>query len=102
MSTYFCTKGHVTKDSFCLFPICHKTSPKRFSASKCDVGNWIPIFKILEVFLGNFWEFLGNFFWGIVCEEFFVRNFLGGIFWEEFFGNSLWNSMGIVNDYLHF
>ena len=66
-----------------------KTSSKGFSASKCDVGNWIlsksweffeKLFGNFMVFLGSllriFWQFFGNF-----CEE-----FLGGIFWEELFG----------------
>ena len=63
------------------------TSPKGFSASKCDVGNWI--FSKL----GTFWEIDWNFFrffqdfrrvfLGIFLEffseEFLGRIFLGGI-----------------------
>ena len=63
-----------------------KTSPKGFSASKCDVGNWIfskskEFFeKLLGKFL-DFWEdFFGRiFFWKNFLEEVFGRNF-----WEEF------------------
>ena len=55
----------------------NNTSPKGFSASKCDVGNWI---------FSKSWEFFTN---------------VLGVSWE-FFGNSLWNSVGIVNDCLHF
>ena len=68
------------------------TSPKEFSASKCDVGNWI-LSKSWEFFVklfGNFMEFFGSLlkiFW-----EFF-GNFGGNIwaFFGEFlfFGNSL-------------
>ena len=91
-----------------------ETSPKGFSASKCDVWNWIFsksweffeklfgnvldfVLEILVEFFGrNFWEeFLGgifgeDFFGRIFWEDFFGRIFLGGIFREEFFGrNSL-------------
>ena len=68
-----------------------KKSPKGFSASKCDVGNWIfPKFqkyveKLFGIFLdfgGNFREFFRRIFW----EEFFWEKFLGGFFWEDFFG----------------
>jgi len=66
-----------------------KTSPKGFSASKCDVGNY---FQNLRIFLGNFWDFFGGFFW---------RNFLGGIFWLDLFGKNylggiLWELSMIV------
>ena len=44
-----------------------KTKPKGFSASKCDVGNWM---------FSTFWEFFENFLG-------FFGNFGG-----EFFGNS--------------
>ena len=47
-----------------------KTSPKGFSASKCDVGNWI-FSKSKELFE----KLLEN----------FLEDFLGGIFWEDFF-----------------
>ena len=70
--------------------ILKKTSPKGFSASKCDEGNWIlsKSQKSFENFFGNFLDFLGNFlgilqedfFEGIYLEEFFGRNFLGGFF----------------------
>jgi hypothetical protein len=53
--------------------ILRETSPKGFSASKCDVGNWI--------FFGGFFKKLIGIFW---------RIFLGGIFWEEFFGRIFW------------
>jgi hypothetical protein len=77
------------------------TSPKGFSASKCDEGNWIfsKSYKFFENFFwkyfGFFWYFFGNFlggfFWrnflgGIFWEKFFGRIFLGGFFWEDFFG----------------
>ena len=61
-----------------------KTSPKGFSASKCDVGNWI--FSKLEIFeklFGNcldFFGIFGGFFWRIFLGGFFWRNFFGGIF----------------------
>ena len=61
------------------------TSPKGFSASKCNEGNWIHTFKTLEIF----WIF-----WGVFQEdflqEFFGRNFLVEIFWEDFLG-FLWD-----------
>ena len=86
------------------------TSPKGFSAFKCDVGNWmfskyskkfeflLGIFlDFLRNFLGIFLEFFGGFFgrnffgeiygW-IFLEDFFGRNFLEGIFWKEFFGRN--------------
>ena len=59
-----------------------QTSPKGFSASKCDVGNWIlsnclrncqEIFQNFQEIFENFW---GGFFW---------KDFLGGFFLEEFF-----------------
>ena len=53
------------------------TSPKGFSASKCDVGNWI--FTKLETFweiVLMFW-FFGGIFW---------KNFFGGFFGEDFLG----------------
>ena len=56
-----------------------KTSPKGFSASKRDIGNWIfsklGIFEKLLDFLGLF----GVFFW-IVLDEFFWRIIFGGFF----------------------
>ena len=60
------------------------TSPNEFSASKCDVGNWIfsKSSDFFEKLLGNFLDFFGGIFW----EEFFGRNFLEGIFWKEFLG----------------
>mgnify|MGYP007048896769 CR=1 FL=1 len=61
-----------------------------FSASKCDVGNWM--FLKLGIFWEIFWKSFGffldfweEFFWRIVWEDFFGMDFLGGIFWEEFF-----------------
>ena len=72
-----------------------KTSPKGFSASKCDIGNWIfSKLGIFEKFLGNSLVFLGIFFldfsWilfgGIFLEDFFWRIFLEDFFWRIFFG----------------
>ena len=70
-----------------------KTSPKGFSASKCDVGNWIfsKSWEFFEKLFGNFMDFLGSLL--RIFGEFF-GNFLGfvwdflGIFWV-FFGNYL-------------
>ena len=84
-----------------------KTSPKGFSASKCE----LDFFKILVIlcesvwkflgfcleiavefsnFFGIFLKFLGNFsegfFWRNHLAEFFDRNFFGGFFLEDFFG----------------
>ena len=63
-----------------------ETSPKGFSASICDEGNWskLDTFKILEIFWEFFWIF-GNFF-VIFLGGFFWRNLFRGIFWENFFG----------------
>ena len=63
-----------------------ETSPKGFSASKCDAGNWIfsklGIFWIFSGFLrGIFWIFWRNF-----LEEFFGRISFGGIFNKIFLG----------------
>jgi hypothetical protein len=44
----------------------NETSPKGFSASKCDVGNWI---------FSKSYEFFGEFF------ENFLEDFFVGIFW---------------------
>ena len=57
-----------------------KTSPKGFSASKCDVRNWI--FSNLGNFLGIFWEFFGNFLgiFGGFFGEFSVISL--GILWK--------------------
>ena len=42
--------------------ITEKTSPKGFSASKCDVGNWIfSIFDFFEKLFGNSLDFFGIF-----------------------------------------
>ena len=54
-----------------------KTSPKGFSASKCDVGNWI--FSKSWVFFEKVFGILGGFFWNL-----FVGFFVG-FFGEEFF-----------------
>ena len=65
----------------CLF----QTSPKCFSASKCNGGNWIlsKSQKNFENFWGAFLGiFLQDFFGGIFLQEFFGKNF----FWEDFFG----------------
>ena len=63
-----------------------KTSPKLFSASKCDVGNWIfSKLWIFEKFFGNSLDFLRKFL------EDFMGGFLEGFFWEDFFGGGfLW------------
>ena len=58
-----------------------KTSLKGYSASKCDIF----IIGYFQNILGFFGQFLGNFL---------------GILWKQF-GNSLWKSLGIVNDCLH-
>ena len=68
-----------------------ETSPKGFSASKCDVGNWIfsKSKEFFEKLLGKFLDLRGI-FGGLFERNFlggiFGRNFLGGIFWEDFFG----------------
>jgi hypothetical protein len=65
----------------------HKTSPKGFSASKCDVGNWI--FSKSWNCLRFFFFFIGGIFWGIFrgfIGGMVLENFLGGIFLEDFFG----------------
>ena len=93
-----------------------KTSPKGFSASKCDVGNWIFskswnfLRKCLDIFwnlwgiffiflffwklFGNFWNFIFLIFFskflGNFSEGFFWEDFLGGFFWEDFFGRIFW------------
>ena len=61
-------------------------SPKGFSASKCDVGNWIfSKFKdFFEKLLGKFLDFVGEFFGG-----FFGRMFLGGFFGRNSSGGIL-------------
>jgi hypothetical protein len=82
------------------------TSPKGFSASKCDVGNWIfsksweCFGNVLGIFLGNFLRILCEF----IVWEFFRKSLR--ILWElfgntlrilwEFFGNSLENLCGIL------
>ena len=104
-----------TKNNQNLSP--KKTSLKGFSASKCDVENWIfsklgtfweiclKFFWIFSGFWGEFFgffldffwmNFLGNlrriFLWGclIFLGGFFGEDFFRRIFWEDFFGrNSL-------------
>ena len=44
-----------------------KTSPKGFSASKCDVGNWI---------FSKSWEFFGNSLGSINCQQMMFYWFL--------------------------
>ena len=66
-----------------------QTSPKGFSASKCDVGNWI--FSKLGTFLEivrKFFGFLRDFFEELLgfFLDFFWKYFLGGFFLEDFFG----------------
>ena len=69
-----------------------KTSLKGFSASKCDVGNWIfqNLRNVLRNYLEIFWIFSGilreDFFGGNFWEIFFGRIFWGGFFREDFFG----------------
>ena len=76
-----------------------ETSPKGFSASKCDVWNWIysklGIFEKLSGnflnFFGIFWGFCFGFFLDFVWRNFVGRNFFGrifsgGFFREDFFG----------------
>ena len=61
-----------------------KTSPKGFSASKCDVGNWI--FQNLRNFFRNCLEiFLEEFLWQNFLGGIFERNFLRGFYWEDLF-----------------
>ena len=77
--------------NFSLNPLefLRKTSPKEFSTSKYDEGNWIlsKSYKCFEKFLENFWIFLG-----IVWE--FFGNCLG-IVWE-LFGNFLGGFFGVI------
>ena len=63
--------------------ISEETSPKGFSASKCDVGNWIfSKSKVcFEKLLGKFLDFVWNFLEEFFLEEFFWRKF----FWKNFF-----------------
>ena len=75
-----------------------ETSLKGFSASKCNVGNWIfsklELFEKLFGFLRDFWgelfglflDFSGGFFGGFFLEDLFWRIFFGGSFLEDFFG----------------
>ena len=69
---------------------------RRFSASKCDVGNWIFsksykwFEKLFGFFWGTFWEFFGNFLGGFFLEGFFERIFLRGFFGEDVFGRIFW------------
>ena len=58
-----------------------------FSASKCDVGNWI---------FSKSWNFFWNFSGGILLAEFSLQSIFWGIFWKDFFGRIflewiLWN-----------
>ena len=52
------------------------TSLKGFSASKCDVGNWI--FSKLGTFWEIFWIFFWIFFW-----RFFFEDLLGSDLWVQ-------------------
>jgi hypothetical protein len=70
----------------CLFKDSKTTSPKGFSASKCDEGNWL-LSKSWNIF-GIFLDFLGEFFMQIFSGEIFGR-----IFWEDFFGGILWEEL---------
>ena len=62
---------------FTVWLYSEKTSPKGFSASKCDIADWI--FSKLEIF--EKFDFLG----GIFLEDFFGGFFYGGFSWEELF-----------------
>ena len=81
-----------------------KKSPKGFSASKCDVGNWIfPKFqkkfeKLFGIFLdsgGNFWE---DFFGGFVWKDFFGRNYLVEIIKELMFLSRFWGNFVTIKE----
>jgi hypothetical protein len=91
------------------------TTPKGFSATKCDVGNWTfsKSKEFFEKLLGKFLDFLGNFlenflggiFWeeflgGIFWEEFFWKNIFGRNFWEDFFGGFFWEDFFGRNSYI--
>ena len=67
-----------------------KTSPKGFSASKCDVGNWI--FSKSWEFLGGIFgrNFLKNFFWKKFFGSIFGRNFFGKLFLEKNYWEDFW------------
>ena len=88
-----------------------KRSPKGFSASNYDVGNWVfskfqeffeKLFGIFITFFENFlelfgiflellWNFLNFFFWKFFGN--FFGRFFEGLFCEDFFGrNSLLTS----------
>ena len=84
------SEGHYKlgiKDRFSLHSCFIKTSPKGFSASKCDVENWIfskswevlgnlsGIFlgRIFRDFWGVSWIFSGILFSGNFCWKFFVK-----------------------------
>jgi hypothetical protein len=81
------SEGHYKlgiKDRFSLHSCFIKTSPKGFSASKCDVENWI---------FSKSWEFLGNLsgmFLGRIFRDFWgFREFFQNFFFQEIFvGNS--------------
>ena len=86
-----------------------KTSLKGYSASKCDIF----IIGYFQNILGFFWAIWGEFFgnsleivwdslWkslGIVNDCLHFQKSTG--FWE-FFGNSLWNCLRTFNDCLYF
>ena len=60
-----------------------KTSPKGFSASKCDIGNWIfSKLGIFEKLFGIFLDFSGMFGGNVLdfLEDFFGEDFFGGFF----------------------
>ena len=59
-----------------------KTSLKGFSASKCNVGNWIFLRNCLEIL--GFFGILGGIF-GIFLKEIFWKDLLGGFFGEDYF-----------------
>ena len=78
-----------------LYQFASTTSPKGFSASKCDVGNW-KFFKKIRIFKGKcvetFCKIGGDFLaivsggilsGGILLEGIFLEEFFGGIFWKE-------------------
>ena len=74
-----------------------KTSPKGFSASKCNEGNWMfskSLRNCLEIFWilwEHFLELFCNF--GVNFLGFFLENSNFGMFMEEFFwGDLFWRN----------
>ena len=86
IKTFFTLSNNLENLNLAIFVTSFKTSPKGFSASKCDEGNWI-FSKKFEKLFEIFWIFFWNFF-GIFWEDFLGGNFLEGMFWEDFFGRN--------------